>query len=275
MEFKSFNEIARLSSQVTVTEKVHGTNAQILIESYGTTESAPSGWIVKAGSRTRWITPEDDNYGFAAWVLDNREALIKALGPGRHFGEWYGSGINSGYSMTKGEKRFALFKRSFADKELPPGVGVVPVLYRGPWTSTCVESCMDILRKGSVIAPGFTKPEGVVVRFERNGAMFKQVFEAEESAWKGSPKEKKDRVEVDETAVNALLQPIRLEKLISRDERYLREYPSSLPQIVKDYMADMEKEQQFEGVDEVVSKAARNRAFKWVKEVMLQNGYTT
>ena len=74
--------MARLSRECVISEKIDGINAQILI-----TESGG----IFAGSRTRWITPEDDNFGFAAWVEENKEELIK-LGVGRHFGEFYGRG---------------------------------------------------------------------------------------------------------------------------------------------------------------------------------------
>lgn len=78
MEFAEFPKIARLSREIIVTEKVDGTNAQVFIGEEGT---------VLVGSRNRWITPKDDNFGFAAWVEANKDAILK-LGPGRHFGEW-------------------------------------------------------------------------------------------------------------------------------------------------------------------------------------------
>ncbi len=64
------------------------------------------------GSRTRWITAQDDNHGFARWVEGNKQELLK-LGAGRHFGEWWGSGIQRGYGLQKGEKRFSLFNDCF------------------------------------------------------------------------------------------------------------------------------------------------------------------
>lgn len=100
-EFKSFEKIARAKTGFgcVVTEKIDGTNAQILIE---------DGKIVGVGSRNRWIKPgkEHDNYGFAGWVEQNEEELLK-LGDGYHFGEWYGCGIQRNYGLK--EKRFALF----------------------------------------------------------------------------------------------------------------------------------------------------------------------
>ena len=56
LEFREFPKIARLSREVIISEKIDGTNAQILITEDGQ---------VLTGSRNRWITPQDDNYGFA------------------------------------------------------------------------------------------------------------------------------------------------------------------------------------------------------------------
>ena len=55
------------------------------------------------GSRTRWITAEDDNCGFARWGMEHREELLR-LGEGRHFGEWWGAGIQRKYGVA--DKRF-------------------------------------------------------------------------------------------------------------------------------------------------------------------------
>lgn len=283
MEFQSFSDIERFNSQVTITEKIHGTNAQVYVFEYTSTngQSHEPRMGVRAGSRTRIITPEDDNYGFARWVHDNADGLIKTLGPGLHFGEWFGSGINSGYNLTKGEKRFALFnvhRWEKVDLSAVPGLAVVPVLYRGPYRDGIVTEVMTTLKAmGSQAVQGFMNPEGVVIRFDRNGAMFKQVFTAEESSWQGKVKQKQPlaALNIDQDAVNALYQPIRLEKLLSRDERYCREYPSSLPAIAKAYVADLEKEAQFDGVDENVARAARKGVFVWIKDRMAEQGYAT
>ena len=58
-DFKPFPKMARLSREIIITEKLDGTNAQVFITEDGD---------LFAGSRTRWITPQDDNYGFARWV---------------------------------------------------------------------------------------------------------------------------------------------------------------------------------------------------------------
>ena len=102
LEFREFPKIARLSREMIITEKIDGTNAQILITEDGQ---------ILTGSRNRWITPQDDNYGFAKWVEENKQEILK-LGVGRHFGEWWGGGIQRGYNLPKGEKRFSLFNVS-------------------------------------------------------------------------------------------------------------------------------------------------------------------
>ena len=68
-EFKEFPKMARLSRECIITEKLDGTNAQIYIDDNG---------VIMAGSRNKWVTPEDDNYGFAKWVDDNKTALAQA-----------------------------------------------------------------------------------------------------------------------------------------------------------------------------------------------------
>lgn len=158
-EFAGFPKLSRLNREIIVTCKLDGTNAQVHITEAGE---------IFAGSRTRWITPQNDNYGFAAWAEANKTELLK-LGPGSHFGEYWGSGIQRRYGMT--EKVFSLFNVSrwgtegLPGQEIPPACcRVVPVLYRGPFSQRSIEECLAQLRDlGSVAAPGFRDPEGVVV----------------------------------------------------------------------------------------------------------------
>lgn len=185
-EFQEFPKMARWSRDVIVTEKIDGTNAQILIGEDGT---------FLTGSRTRWITPEQDNHGFAAWAHANKDELMK-LGPGRHFGEWWGAGIQRSYGLN--EKRFSLFNAArwcvagveplqvpSADPRIikvqdiaPACVGVVPVLYRGPMDGLDVEGLIQSLRnEGSRAAEGFMRPEGLVVFHVAAGVGFKKTLD--------------------------------------------------------------------------------------------------
>src|SRR4051812_25155287 len=99
--FEAFPKIHRLQGPVIVTEKIDGTNGQIII-----TEANE----VVAASRTRLITLQKDNHGFARWVDTHKETLLRLLGPGRHYGEWWGNGIQRGYGLKA--KRFSLFNTS-------------------------------------------------------------------------------------------------------------------------------------------------------------------
>jgi hypothetical protein len=157
MDFKEFPKIARLSREVIITEKIDGTNGCIAWE-----ESMS---CMLVGSRSRWITTSDDNFGFARWASDNVEELIK-LGPGRHYGEWWGSGIQRGYGLPKGEKRFSLFNtQKWADNLVRPECcHVVPVLRTGIFDTDMVRDALYHLeRDGSMAAPGFMSSEGIVV----------------------------------------------------------------------------------------------------------------
>lgn len=187
MEFQSFPKMPRLSREVIISEKIDGTNAQILIAAndklFLTTGRAVyqnDEFSIFAGSRTRWITPADDNAGFARWVVEHAEELLQ-LGPGRHFGEWWGQGIQRGYGLK--EKRFSLFNvsRWSGDSERPSCCHVVPELYRGPFDTNIIELELDLLRTGgSLAAPGFMRPEGIVVFHTAGNIGFKKTLEKDE-----------------------------------------------------------------------------------------------
>lgn len=171
--FTEFAKIARLSRGCCITEKIDGTNAQICITEDGQ---------FLTGSRTRWITPEDDNYGFSRWAHDHKKGLL-ALGVGQHFGEWWGLGIQRNYGVK--EKRFSLFNsaRWSPDVQMPPACcSVVPVLYTGIFTSTAVDDAIAALRaNGSVAVPGFMKPEGVVIYQSAGRCYFKKTLERDDA----------------------------------------------------------------------------------------------
>lgn len=175
-EFQPWPKIARLNRDITVTEKIDGTNAAVIVG---------DDLSVAAQSRKRLITPDDDNFGFARWVAENAEPLASLLGPGRHFGEWWGSGIQRGYGLTKGEKRFSLFNTARygeVDFSEVPGVGTVPVLYRGPFSQAEIERALLHLGVyGSRAAKGFHDPEGVIIFHSAAQQMFKVTIKGDEA----------------------------------------------------------------------------------------------
>jgi hypothetical protein len=213
--FEEFKKIPRLFRDCTISEKIDGTNGQILIQDVLEAQWSPTGtpaerwqdplvtiergdrrYHVWAGSRNRFVYPGKgtDNSGFAAWVLSNVEDLFDILGPGRHFGEWWGQGINRGYGLK--EKRFSLFNPKWDDVlkdrtlgaglPVPPGLGTVPVLYVGPFKTAEVEDCLFLLRTfGSRAVPDFMDPEGVVVYHHASGHYYKTTIKDDEKP-KGS-----------------------------------------------------------------------------------------
>ena len=170
MEFKEFNKIPRLSRECTITEKCDGTNASLYITEDGQ-------FLI--GSRTRWMTPEDDNFGFAKWAMANKQELLK-LGVGHHFGEWVGCGIQRNYGLK--EKRFYLFNTSkWNSKTKPECCYVVPVLYQGIFSTLQAEFCIEELRRnGSVAVPNFSRPEGIVIYHTAANMYFKKTLEKDE-----------------------------------------------------------------------------------------------
>ncbi len=181
IEFKEFPKIARIKRNVVVTEKIDGTNAAVVI--------SDDGLEIGAQSRSKLITPTDDNYGFARWVEENKAELLK-LGPGHHYGEWWGAGIQRRYGMT--EKRFSLFNvgRWSDDSVRPACCHVVPVIANG-----LPEEGFDIVGQaleklkvnGSFAAPGFMQPEGIIIYHCASRMYFKMTIEKDEE-WKGKSK---------------------------------------------------------------------------------------
>lgn len=138
---------------------------------------------------------------------------------------------------------------------------MVPVLYQGPLDLAKIEEVMaDLKKNGSKLVEGFMRPEGCVVTIA--GTRYKKVFDAEETQWKKSDG-RKDRLTdlANQPDYSHLLQPIRLEKLLSRDEKFLREFPRSLPALVNAYFEDLVAEGQVTGTDAEI-KAVRKGSSK-------------
>lgn len=169
-EFESFDKIPRLRRSCVITEKIDGSSGQIFVSEDGT---------VFAGSRNRWVTPENDNMGFARWVKEHESELREGLGIGRHYGEWWGSGIQRRYDLK--EKRFSLFNTARWNSEnTPKCCHVVPVLYQGDFDTGAIDAQLLLLKiEGSRAAPGFMKPEGIVIYHVASRTLFKQTIEAD------------------------------------------------------------------------------------------------
>jgi hypothetical protein len=120
-------------------------------------------------------------------VYDNAPELAKTLGVGRHYGEWWGKGIQGGYGLTD-ERRFSLFnvKRwgQYLDwgqgHELVPQLYMVPVLAVETFSTEFARELVEELREhGSWASPGFMKPEGVVVFHTASQTPYKTFLEGD------------------------------------------------------------------------------------------------
>ena len=192
--FEPWPKIPRLSSDCIITEKIDGTNAQILIldkriddvdvAAMGGQYAKTNGGLIFAFSRKKQIWPGSDNFGFASWVYENAEEIASVLGFGRHYGEWWGQGVQRGYGLK--EKRFSLFDSHnhgwLNDSDMRKEYGVksnlfaVPQLWRGKFSFEALEECREVLREqGSIAAPGYDRPEGVVVYFRDAHQNFKVI----------------------------------------------------------------------------------------------------
>ncbi len=199
LTFEEWPKIPRYKKELIITEKIDGTNGCVAIEHLSTPEllehardnlGKPKGPVaivsgandgdfaqaLYAGSRNRWLdtSKTGDNFGFAKWVEQNAEALVD-LGPGRHFGEWYGAGIQRGYDLH--ERRFVLFNAGrWTAETLPACCKVVPVLAQGHDVSP--HQVLELLRDtGSVAVPRYPKPEGIIIFHTASRQLYKQLLE--------------------------------------------------------------------------------------------------
>ncbi len=190
IEFVEFKKIPRLSREIVITEKIDGTNGVIYIGGQGE-------FLI--GSRTRWIDEYTDNHNFWHWATENKEELLK-LGAGIHYGEWWGSGIQRGYGLLKGEKRFSLFNSGrwvknrtqlLLEKQeyCPECCYVVPILTTGIFDTNLIDNAIEELKfKGSQASLGFMRPEGIVIYHKQGNLYFKKTIEKDEE-WKGKSNE--------------------------------------------------------------------------------------
>ena len=197
IEFQSWPKTPRLFRDIVITEKVDGTNSAIIIEEINPeldyeaegdpfvlaqVERDGKTYAIAAQSRNRLITPgkTTDNHGFAGFVQENAEQLFDLLGPGRHYGEWWGKGIQGRYRVQY--KGFALFNTEkhdglytwFSDTTIGDVlVEAMPVLYKGPYSEQRIrETLSELSADGSVVSP-YDDAEGIVVFHTQSRKVYK------------------------------------------------------------------------------------------------------
>ena len=174
VEFKAWGKIPRATGEkVTITEKLDGTNACVVIQ---------EGRIVGVQSRKRFITPEDDNYGFANWVKENEVELLK-LEDGYHYGEWAGAGIQKNPHNMVGKKFFLFntFRWNDQNPNRPDCCDVVPILYQGELGSEDIDRILIKLKELS-IQEGYVA-EGIVVYYQNTKRFEKYTYNYSAGKW--------------------------------------------------------------------------------------------
>lgn len=192
LEFEKWPSIPRWANEkVTVTEKIDGTNACVVIlpwapehspmvqDGYALVDYIGNDMVTFAvQSRKRFIKPgkDTDNAGFAGYAFSWYDKFIETLGYGKHYGEWWGYGIQRGYDMKN--KRFSLFspwRYDTVDLSKVDHLDVVPTLYQGNsagyLTTDIILATLE--KEGSKAAPGFMRPEGIIIQAQLTGAKYK------------------------------------------------------------------------------------------------------
>lgn len=206
--FEAWPKTPRLFREsMVITEKIDGTNSAVGVAE-GWIEEPGGGYqiwaevdgkplTVYAQSRNRLIGPMErtgvkgsDNYNFAAWVFANHHDLARVLGPGLHYGEWWGHGIGRGYDQAQGVRHFSLFNtgrwkhlaipEARAEIKPPEALRVVPVLNVHTLDTAVIQDTLFLLyRSGSHAAPGYDNPEGICVYLPAAKATFKVTFDGD------------------------------------------------------------------------------------------------
>jgi len=204
--FERFPSLTRFSHGWTITEKLDGTNAAVVIvhgsdrTAFDYVQNVPEADLaaglgdhyVFAQSRSKLIWPgkSTDNHGFARFVQENAEEFVTKLGEGRHFGEWVGKGVNKRHYHLPG-KTFALFNvNRWEGADLPPLTTTVPSIIKNAYLDNPGEAAIEALNglriMGSHFGPrdgdgrGYSNPEGVVMYHAPSNTAFKKTFDYDE-----------------------------------------------------------------------------------------------
>ncbi len=277
--FKSIEHLGKTS--MLITQKLHGTNAQILIfcglcNATKACHCSEENNNLLCGSRNKWLTVDSDNFGFCNFVTQHKQQFINCLGRGRHYGEWCGPGINKGEGLT--EKHFYLFNIWYQHLTLPPNTGYVPILYKGRFDADTITATLEDLKlNGSRLVPGYRHPEGVVVTIGQE--RYKLVFDNECTHWQHTKQDKLNKINADAPKIPKKsiylewAQPIRLEKVCSRQQVFYAnddEFKKCLDNVADWYIDDLRKEENLSD-DLSVAKNFRGFITHFIKEQVKEN----
>jgi len=187
-EFREWPKIPRGQNEnITITEKIDGSNAAIIIDERMNDEGVAEYFIAGVQSRKRLIYPnhvkaDADNFAFALWVEENTDDLL-SLETGYHYGEWAGPGIQKNpHGLEK--KEFFLFNTHRWNPDnpnKPDCCSVVPQLYHGLKLDDTVDQVMQDLALHHEL--NGTKGEGVIVYYHKSKRYEKYTFETPDGKW--------------------------------------------------------------------------------------------
>lgn len=161
--------------------KIDGTNGGVQISTSGD---------IQAQSRSRLISVDDDNHGFARWVGENAGYFSSLYGTNHYtiFGEWCGKGIQSGTAISQLNKKiFAVFAIQYGcDEEAKYDINPYTInkflgdkpddIFVLPFFDS--EICIDYANKDDVILAA-DKLNDLVSLVEGNDPWVKDMFEIE------------------------------------------------------------------------------------------------
>ena len=177
-EFRKWAKTKRfVDVEMVITQKMDGTNAQILFSK----DSTPDDIRVMAGSRNRWLSSDKDNFGFHEFVAINYKELFAALGPGRHYGEWCGPQIQTTEGLDV-RKFFTFNSSKEIDSTFQHLVSPVAELYRGPIDLHKIIESLEALTVHGSYYNGFHPVEGIIVSL--SGVRYKIYLDQLESVKK-------------------------------------------------------------------------------------------
>ena len=172
-EFRKWPKTIRpKANTIIITEKMDGTNACVVVE---------NSEVVAVQSRNRFIKIGDDNMGFAVWVEQNKDELVK-LGDGYHFGEWVGEGIQKNPHNLTG-KHFYLFNTRRPSDTLPDCVKQVPILYHGEYDVAEIDRVYTELWQRATGGEEPYMPEGLIVHFLASDHRVKYTYTNQDGKW--------------------------------------------------------------------------------------------
>ena len=179
--FKPWPKLGRVNKEtITITEKIDGTNAAIIVE---------NGKLVGTQSRSRLLSDTEDNHGFHKWAMKNADVFAQ-LGDGHHFGEWAGKGINKNRMGLDG-KKFFLFAWYAETKIEHPEIEYVEVLFQGPRSEDNIITTFNRLyafgymgEDGVWVENKRTyTPEGIVIYYHNSKHMEKMTIDFPDGKW--------------------------------------------------------------------------------------------